>query len=71
MPGPVSPTQYEISTMRDSSSRSLKSSADIVVSGVDGKSLAKGAWKEGTPSADETDEEQHMNRMSLEMRTIV
>lgn len=32
---------------------------------VDDKSFAKGACKEGTPSAEERDEEQHNNRTNL------
>ncbi len=57
--------------MRDSSSRSLKSSMDMVCSEVGGKSSANGACKGGIPSADERDEEHHNNSRNLRKRDIV
>lgn len=71
IPVPVTPTQYEISTIRDSSSRSLKSSMDMVCFEVDGNSAANGACKEGIPSAEERDEEQHNSRKNLKKRDIM
>lgn len=38
---------------------------------VDCKSSANGAWKEGTPSAEERDEEQHNNKTNVRKRNIM
>ena len=43
----------------------------MVCSEIDGKSSANGACKEGTPSAEERDEEQHNNRTNLQKRDIM
>ena len=60
-----------MSTIRDSSSRSLKSSTDIAFSEVEGNSSAKGAWNEGTLKAEERDREQHMARRRFRKRDII
>ncbi len=57
--------------MRDSSSRSLKSSMDMVCSEVSGKSSAKGACSGGIPSADERCEEHHNSSRNLRKRDII
>ncbi len=44
---------------------------DTVFSEDDDNSIAKGACKEGTPSAEEMNEEQHMDTANLSRRNIV
>ena len=42
-----------------------------MLTGVDGKSSARGACKEGIPSAEEKDEKQYRDMRSLEKRSIM
>ena len=60
-----------MSTIRDSSSRSLKSSTDIAFSEFEGNSSAKGACNEGTLKAEENDEEQDITRRIFRKRDFM